>query len=206
MTVVALKVTSTDVRWKGPDELRPLLVPIDSLTPLPGNPRRGDVEAVARSLERFGQRKPLTTTAEGTVTAGNHTREGALALGWTHVAVIPFADDPATAKGWAIADNRTGDLAVNDDTDLAAMLAEINAVDASLMAAASYTEDDLAELLASLEPPQEDPAPVPEPMAPPKDPVTKPGDLWVLGAFRCIHHWDGGRWCWATRCALPRPP
>ena len=41
------------------DQLTPLAVPIDSLTPLPDNPRRGDVAAVAKSLERFGQRKPL---------------------------------------------------------------------------------------------------------------------------------------------------
>ena len=33
------------------DGLAPLAVPIDELAPLPGNPRRGDVEAVARSLD-----------------------------------------------------------------------------------------------------------------------------------------------------------
>lgn len=46
--------TQDEVRWKGPEELTSLLVPIDSITPWPGNPRHGDVGAIVTSLRRFG--------------------------------------------------------------------------------------------------------------------------------------------------------
>ncbi len=41
--------------WAGSDELRPHLVPLRDLSLFPGNPRRGDTDAIAESLERFGQ-------------------------------------------------------------------------------------------------------------------------------------------------------
>lgn len=176
-----------DATWHGPGELTHLLVPLDTLEPLPGNPRRGDVDAVARSLQRFGQRKPVTyRPSDRTVTAGNHTRLAALQLGWTHLAAVPIEETDAEAKAWAVADNRTSDLATNDDEDLAAMLAEIAAVDASLMDAASYSSEDLAELLASLEPPRQPLVDADEVPVPPPVPVTQPGDLWLLGRHRLL--------------------
>ena len=43
--------------------LRSLVVPIESVTRHPNNPRRGDVDAVAASLARFGQQKPIVVQA-----------------------------------------------------------------------------------------------------------------------------------------------
>lgn len=40
-------------------DLESLAVECSTLMLMPGNPRRGDVAAVARSLEAFGQRKPI---------------------------------------------------------------------------------------------------------------------------------------------------
>lgn len=180
-------VPSDTTVWDGPEQLRPLLVPIDTLVPLQGNPRRGDVEAVVRSLTEFGQLKPVThRSSDMTVTAGNHTRLAALSLGWTHLASVPTDHDETRSKAWAVADNRTSDLAVNDDEDLAAMLQEIAAADAELLHAASYTDTDLADLLKSLEPPfvpKTDPDAVPDP---PVVPVTQLGDVWVLGDHRLV--------------------
>ena len=45
-------------------QLRSLLVPIESLELHPRNPRRGDVAAVAASLRRFGQQKPVVERLE----------------------------------------------------------------------------------------------------------------------------------------------
>src|SRR5262249_42879031 len=44
--------------WKGPDQPRPFLVPLGSLEPFPGNPRRGDIVSLRDSLKRFGQPRP----------------------------------------------------------------------------------------------------------------------------------------------------
>jgi hypothetical protein len=122
-------------------------VPIDSLRLLDGNPRRGDVDAVARSLARFGQRKPVVANRDGTVLAGNHTLLAAQSLGWESLAVLYVDDDAATAKAFALADNRTAALGSFDDEQLAVMLAEVQAADPELLAAASFGDDDLAALL-----------------------------------------------------------
>ena len=55
------------------EDLIPLARPVDQFAQLPGNPRRGDVAAVARSLASFGQRKPIVALRDGVVLAGNHT-------------------------------------------------------------------------------------------------------------------------------------
>jgi hypothetical protein len=110
------------VVWRGADALRPFLIPIETLAPFPGNPRRGDVETVRQSLRRWGQTRPILTDANADdgrrVVAGHHVREAAAAEGWTHVAAIPneFRDEE-DARGYLLADNRTHDLG-NYDFDL----------------------------------------------------------------------------------------
>jgi ParB-like chromosome segregation protein Spo0J len=132
-------------------DLAPLAVSIDLLDPLPGNPRRGDVGAVARSYETFGQRKPVVARrdgARGTVLAGNHQLAAARSLGWDRIAVVWVDDDDVAAAAFALADNHVGDLGGYDDRLLTEMLATVGD-DGSLMAATSFTADDVAALSAS---------------------------------------------------------
>jgi DNA modification methylase len=163
------------------EDLRPLAQPINLLKLLPGNPRRGDVEAVMRSYDRFGQRKPIVARRDGTVIAGNHQLQAAQRLGWSHIAVVWTDDDDLTAKAFALADNRTADLGAYDDADLRALIESV-AIDPELLAAASYSLDDL---LVELEP---KPAPSPEaPDAPTSAPAkTVRGDVWLLGPHRIM--------------------
>ncbi len=138
-------------------DLKRLSFPVERLRPLPGNPRRGDIESVARSYSRFGQRKPIVARREGdvaTVIAGNHQLAAAKKLGWTHLAVVWVDDDEVTAKAFALADNRTSDLGTYDDRDLLAMLQSIERDEPELLEAASYSEDDLAALMLSLDAPE----------------------------------------------------
>jgi hypothetical protein len=132
--------------------LAALAVDVDTLHLLDGNPRRGDVGAVARSLARFGQRKPIVAKSDGTVIAGNHTLLAARELHWPQVAVVYVDDDDATAKAFALADNRTAELGGYDDEALAAMIADVRASDAALLAATGWTDDDLTTLLDDLSP------------------------------------------------------
>lgn len=170
------------------DALEPLAVPVDSLTLLPGNPRRGDVDAVARSLETFGQRKPIVAKADGTVIAGNHTLQAAKQLGWDTIAVVRVDDDDTTAKAFALADNRTAELGGYDEQALADLIREVGDVDAEMLAATGWGDDAVAALLASLEPEmlpaqiQGDPDDVPD-HAPG---ITVPGDVWLLGPHRLL--------------------
>lgn len=168
-------------------DLADLVVGIDRLDPLPGNPRRGDVDAVARSYAVFGQRKPIVARRvgdRGVVIAGNHQLAAARQLGWSEIAVVWTDDDEETAAAFALADNRTADLGGYDDGALAAMLSSVE--DAELLAATGWSEDAIAELLAGMEPqvlPLADPDVVPDV---PVDPRTRPGDVWLLGPHRVL--------------------
>lgn len=137
-------------------DLRPLARPIDDLHLLEGNPRRGDVQAVARSYERFGQRKPIVARRDGTVIAGNHQLLAARSLGWTEIAVVYVDDDDLTASAYALADNRTADLGSYDTEALADLIAEVS-VDLDLLLASGYSEADLDALISRVSEPEETP-------------------------------------------------
>lgn len=132
--------------------LVPLAAPISELKSLKGNPRKGDVEAVARSLDRFGQRKPcVVQVSTKEITAGNHTYMAAKSLGWDEIAVVWVEEDDASAKAFSLADNHTAQLGGFDEEALYEMIMEVQAEDESLLIAASYTEKDLTDLLTSIE-------------------------------------------------------
>jgi len=110
-------------------DLEHLLVPIEQLETLPGNPRKGNITAIAASYKEFGQVKPIVAVNGendmGTVIAGNHQLAAAKQLGWTHIAVlhVPFDHDKAIA--FALADNRTSDLGEDDQGLLHEMLMSV---------------------------------------------------------------------------------
>jgi ParB-like chromosome segregation protein Spo0J len=89
-------------------------IAIEKLTPDPRNARRHDrrnVEAIAASLTRFGQQKPIVVDAKNVVRAGNGTLAAAMTLGWKYLDVVrtKLAGDEASAYG--ITDNRSAELA-----------------------------------------------------------------------------------------------
>ena len=59
------------------------------------------------------------------IEAGNGTFEAAKTIGWTHLAVVWVEDDPAAARGFALADNRSAELAEWDQLRLETLLAEV---------------------------------------------------------------------------------
>jgi ParB-like chromosome segregation protein Spo0J len=109
--------------WKGNGDLTRALIPVGKLEPHPRNPRRGDVDLIRESLERFGQQRPILIDAEHRIVAGNHTFQAAVALGWTHVAALRTdLTDPQEIERYLVADNRTSDLATYDNAELLALL------------------------------------------------------------------------------------
>ena len=99
----------------------------DRLTLLPGNPRSGDIEAISRSIQEFGFLVPVVVNSDGLVIAGNHRVAAARQLGLDAVPVWRSEqfDDSTRAKAFALADNRTNDLAGYNDRNLAAMLEDV---------------------------------------------------------------------------------
>lgn len=93
-------------------------VPITSVVLDPANVRRHptrNLEAIKGSLARFGQQKPIVIDQNGVVRAGNGTLEAARALGWKTIQVVQTNLAGSEATAFAIADNRTGELAEWDN-------------------------------------------------------------------------------------------
>jgi DNA modification methylase len=164
--------------------LQALVVPIASIELHPRNPRIGDVAAIAASLRRFGQLKPLVVQRSTMFcVAGNHVLRAARSLGWTEIAANVAAMDDATALAFLLTDNRTSDIGVYDDALLAAILAEQAAADN--LAATGYDPADVAALLRTAGLDDRDPDAVPDlPLA--AEVYVKPGELWVLGRHRLL--------------------
>lgn len=165
-------------------DLLQLACPINQLTLLPGNPRRGDVDAVKASLERFGQRKPIVVRkSDRVVIAGNHTLQAAQALGWSEIAVVWVDDDDAMSKAFALADNRTAELGDYDEEALAALIGEVGALDPELLNATGWDSKSVSDLLDSM---QKD-LPVDVDEVPEQVPtISKLGDVWLLGEHRVM--------------------
>jgi hypothetical protein len=71
------------------------------------------IVAISQSLSNYGQRKPIVVNAKThVVEAGNGTLIAARdRLGWSHIAAVYVNDDKATATSYAVADNRSAQLA-----------------------------------------------------------------------------------------------
>lgn len=91
-------------------------IAIADLTPDPQNARRHDqknLKAIEGSLKQFGQRKPIVISQTNVIVAGNGTVEAAKHLGWTEIQAVrvPADWDANRIKAFALADNRTAELA-----------------------------------------------------------------------------------------------
>ena len=107
-------------------------VKIDSLTMDPENARKHserNITAIAGSLTAFGQRRPLVVW-DNIVIAGNGTLEAAKSIGWSEVEITRCPPDWTAdqARAYALADNRTSELAEWDSEILAEQLIELDAV------------------------------------------------------------------------------
>lgn len=102
-----------------PEEYKHLETPVDELQLLPGNPRQGAVEAIIASYEKYGQTKPIVAYEDSdgvkTVIAGNHQLKAAREMGWDRIAVIVRPYNESDAIGYALADNRLGEMGDMDE-------------------------------------------------------------------------------------------
>jgi DNA modification methylase len=159
-------------------------VKIDTLTLDPANVRRHpakNLDTIKASLTRFGQQRPVLVNAKGIIIAGNGTVMAAKALGWDHINIVRTELDGSEATAYAIADNRTAELAEWDDSALAQQLAALQIEDEELARAAGFDAKEIASLAEATVDVVEDETP--EPSA---EPITKSGDLWLLGEHRVL--------------------
>ena len=108
--------------WCHPS-LEPRLVPLDDAIPYPGNPRRGDQEAITSSIRDLGlYAGVILQRSTGHILVGNHRRHGVAELGGTLIPADYLDVDDTRAAAIVARDNRTSDLGGYDDHGLAALL------------------------------------------------------------------------------------
>lgn len=126
-------------------------IEISKLTGDPANARKHgerNIQTIVESLNRFGQQKPIVVDSSFCVRAGNGTLEAARSLGWTHLECVVTDLKGTDAIAYAIADNRTAELAEWDADVLAATLEGLQSDE--LLEFVGYTDEELQELLESV--------------------------------------------------------
>lgn len=160
---------------------------ISDLSTYHKNPRRGDVDAIAESLKARGQYRPIVVNI-GThashdyeILAGNHTYLAAKKLGWKTIQATTVDVDDDQAAQIVLADNRLADLGGYDDETLSALLSDVSSLDGL-----GWSQDDVDELAAALEPERDD-SEVEDVEVPDDAPQrVKRGEIWVLGEHRLM--------------------
>ena len=140
---------------------------------------RRNLDAIKASLRKFGQQKPIVVDAKGIVLAGNGTLTAAKELGWSEIEVTRTELTGSAATAFAIADNRSAELAEWDKDGLSKVLESLKVEDADLLAATGYDAAEVDKMVGAEVTEDE----VPEP---PAEPITKLGDLWILGEHRVM--------------------
>jgi DNA modification methylase len=193
-----------------------LLRPAAELRAHPGNARvhsAEQIEQIKASMLAFGFTNPLLVDEAGVLIAGHGRLEAAVALGLEKVPVIALRHLSAAQKeALRLADNRISENATWDQALLRDALASVQAAAEIDLAALGFSSDELNTILAAAETEAagEEATPMdaaPEASAaapsteaddtraddpadaepePPRQAVTRPGDLWLLGDHRLL--------------------
>lgn len=172
---------------------------VDDLIPYVNNSRTHSdeqVTQVAASIKEFGFTNPILIDENNGIIAGHGRLMAAKKLKLEQVPTITLVGlSEAQRKAYVIADNK---LALNAGWDLELLKIEIDELkdldfDIDLL---GFNADELADLIPEIETladGKEDEVP-----EPPVDPVTKRGDIWLLGAYyqcsscqKCYNYTEG---------------
>ena len=164
--------------------------PLERLKPYARNAKihgADQVAKIAASMAQFGWTVPVLVAGDGEVIAGHGRILAAAELGLTEAPVIVL--DHLTEeqrRAYRLADNKLTELGAWDEALLAGELQELLAEDVDL-AMLGFSDAELDQLLAfdgsGEEAAGDDGEDVPEA---PVDPVSRPGDLWLLGPHRLL--------------------
>src|SRR5262244_870285 len=157
--------------------------PIDKLVFYARNPRKNDaaVDRMCGSIREFGFKIPVLARSDGEVVDGHLRLKAARKLGLTEIPII-LCDEwtPAQVKAFRLLVNRSVEWASWDEELLALELQEIQEADFDL----NLTGFDPHEIDDFLALDDEEKANAAPPL--PETPVSRVGDLWVLGSHRVL--------------------
>ncbi len=174
---------TTDVRMPGRIEEWP----IERVIPYERNPRlhsEEEAERLAAVILQFGFNKPIEVDEEGVILCGHRRRAAAALLDMKVVPVLQHKHlSDSEKRAYRIADNKLG---LEGEWEMSLLAAEAEAVataglDLSLT---GFGQEELDRIIAEWR--RENGQGFPPAPEPPANPVTKVGDLWVLGRHRLL--------------------
>jgi DNA modification methylase len=163
-------------------------IPIDQINPAAYNPRKdlqpGDpeYEKLKRSMQEFGYVEPIVWNKRtGNIVGGHQRYKILLDMGMQEVDCVVVDLDETKEKALNIALNKiSGDW---DLPKLKDLLQELDTGEFDLELT-GFDMDEIEDLMTQFHVPEEIiEDEVPEP---PEEPITKPGDLWILGRHRLL--------------------
>ena len=177
------KAARISVRW----------LPVESLTPDPGNARvhgPRQIARIAESIAAFGFNVPILIDGAGAVLAGHGRVLAARRLGLSEVPTIALEHlSEPERRAFMIADNRLAELASWDDRRLGVEFEALKSLELDFSIEATGFELDEIEL--KIDPGIKSgggraPGKRPAAASPKASPVAQPGDEWNLGPHRLL--------------------
>ena len=172
-----------------------VLRPIESLVAYARNARThspAQLEKLQASLREFGWTNPILVDGSHGIIAGHGRLAAARKLGLSEVPVIELGHlSPSQKRAYVIADNRLALDAGWDEEMLATELAELTESGYDL-ALTGFSNEEIEDLLVdggegtAEESSADSDDAADEVPDTPANPVTRPGDVWQLGAHRVI--------------------
>lgn len=165
------------------------LWPVKRLQPYAKNARTHSdeqIDQIAASMREFGFTNPILVDSADGIIAGHGRLAAAKRLGLESVPVIVLDHlSDAQRRAYILADNK---LALNAGWDDALLSEELQGLagEGYDLSVIGFSDDELSELLDDAAEPSEaltDPDEVPDVQP---DPVSKPGDVWLLGKHRVM--------------------
>lgn len=167
------------------------IVDIDKLIPNPKNPNKHpkeQIELLGRIIKATGWRQPITVSnRSGFIVKGHGRLFAARAAGLT-AAPVDYQEYASEAEEYAdlVADNRLAELAEMDKGKLAELFAELEPGAIKLTGYSEEEAEDIQNLIADMDINAE----IAEDLVPAaeidEEPVTEPGDVWILGKNKLI--------------------
>lgn len=162
---------------------------VDRLRPYDKNPRTHSPEQIAKlvaSLREFGFTNPILVDSASGIVAGHGRLLAARAIGMTEVPVVVLDHlSDAQKRAYIIADNRLAMDAEWDENRLAAELAGLK-LDGFDLELTGFGEEELDAIFATADASLDGPVDEEDVPPPPVTPVSRTGDLWILGRHRLL--------------------
>ena len=166
------------------------MTPPAKLEPYSGNARTHSDEQIAQiaaSIEEFGFTNPILADGEGVIIAGHGRLMAAQRLGLEKVPVITLDHlTDAQRRALVIADNKIAENAGWNEETLRLEIEALHELEFDIDLI-GFSDEELDDMLGELDGGPEGAVDgeddVPET---PEDPVSQPGDLWILGNHRLL--------------------